>query len=165
MVKRDESRRGRRVAITLPVLVVCGNEQFSTQTENVSLLGTYVRVAKEVPVGTPATTTLDLPAEGVGRGERVQCQGVIVRCENLSPGLFGLGVFFNQFLGEGEAKLGTLIDALLEKQTEEAERYFKERERLRKERMKKKLEEKRKKRRKRGRPPKKHRSKSSRKSP
>lgn len=162
MAKRDESRRGRRVATTLPVTLICGNEQFSTQTENVSLLGTYLRVDKEVPVGTPATTTLDLP---VGAGEKVQCQGIIVRCEALGPGLFGLGVFFNEFLGDGEAKLSTLIDRILQKELEEAERYFKERERLRKERMKKKLKEKRKKRRKRGRPPKKkRRTKSPRKS-
>lgn len=160
MAARDESRRGRRIGIALPALLVCGNEQLTTQTENVSLLGTYVQVNREVPVGTPVRVTLDLSSQPAGGGGNVECEGVVVRCENTQPGFYGLGLFFKQILGDGETRLGALIDELLRRQNEEAERYFKERERLRKERMKKKLAEKRRKRRKRGRPPKKRRSKS-----
>ena len=159
MAKSDESRHGRRVRATLPALFAYGGEQLSTRTENVSLLGTYVHLEKEIAVGTPVTVTLDLP-EG---GGSVQCQGIVVRCEGVGPVLNGIGIFFNQFLGDGEAKLDHLIDELLKKQNEEAQRYFEERDQLRKERLKKKLEEKRKKRRKRGRPRKKRSSKSSRK--
>ena len=158
MVEQAESRRGRRVAVKLPAHLVCGDQELSCQTENVSLLGTYVQVDRELPISTPAKVALDLPYIGA-----VQCQGVVVRCENLRPSVYGLGVFFNEFLEDGEAKLAKLIDELLRKQTEEAERYFQERERLRKERMQKKLAEKRKKRRKRGRPRKKRASKTPRK--
>ena len=159
MVQQAESRRGRRVAVTLSAHLICGDQELSCQTENVSLLGTYVQVARELPISTPAKMTLDLPYN-MGA---VQCQGVVVRCENLRPSVYGLGVFFNEFLEDGEAKLEKLIDELLRKQTEEAERYFQERDRLRKERMQKKLAEKRKKRRKRGRPRKKRASKTPRK--
>ena len=161
MPKTDEARRGRRVRAILPAQLVCGTEQYSTQTENVSLLGTYVQLEREIPSGTQAKLILDL--SGTSEGGQVQCEGVVVRCENLRPDLFGLGIFFNQFLEDGEAKLDRLIDLLLKKQNEEAQRYFEERDRLRKERMRKKLAEKRRKRRKRGRPPKKRRSKSPRK--
>ena len=157
MVEPTESRRGRRVRVTLPARLLCGDQELSCQTENVSLLGTYVQVEKEVPIGIPTSVTLTLT------GGSVQCKGVIVRCESLQPGIYGLGVFFNQFLDDGEEKLGGLIDELLRKQNEEAERYFQERDRLRKERLQKKLAEKRKKRRKRGRPRKKRASKTSRK--
>lgn len=161
MPRTDESRRGRRVRVILPARLVCGAETLSSQTENISLLGTYVEVGKEIPAGTPATVTLDLPPSNGGGS--VQCQGIVVRCESLRPGVFGLGIFFNQFLGDGETRLDQLIDELLKKQNEEARRYFEERDRLRKERMRRKLAEKRRKRRKRGRPRKKRRSKSSRK--
>jgi len=153
MAGRYETRRGRRVAVQLSANLVCGNETIATQTENVSFLGTYVHHAKEVPVGTPTRITLLLP-QHTGGGT-VECQGVIVRCENLQPGTFGLGIFFNEFLGDGEERLGILIDNLLKQQTLEAERYFEERDRIKKERMKKKLAEKRRKRKKRGRPRKK----------
>ena len=164
MVERDETRRGRRIGVALPAQLVCGEVQLSTHTENVSLLGAYVQVDKEIPVGTAAQVTLELPSGRDAKGGSVQCSGVVVRCENLRPGLFGLGIFFKEFFGDGEARLDTLIDEYLRKETEEAKRYFEERERLRKERLKKKLAEKRKKRRKRGRPRKKGRQKSSRKS-
>lgn len=162
MVERNESRRGRRVRVVLPAALVVGNEQFLTQTENVSLLGTFVQAEREVPIGTPVQTTLNLPGGEKGSGGSVQCQGIVVRTETLRPGLYGLALFFNQFSGDGEERLGRLIEELLEKQNEEAKRYFEERERLRKERMKQRLEEKRKKRRKRGRPRKKRRKKPSR---
>ncbi len=162
MPERDErSRRGRRVNVTMPAQLSVGGEVISTQTENISFLGTYVKVGKEIPVGTQADVMLTLPP-GPGGGS-VQCDGVVVRCENLEPGFFGLGIFFKQILGEGETRLGRLIDDYLRRQNEEARRYFEERERLRKEKMKKKLAEKRRKRRKRGRPPKKGRKKTSRK--
>ncbi|MFH1858495.1 MAG: PilZ domain-containing protein [Candidatus Omnitrophota bacterium] len=157
MARTDESRRGRRVRVEIPVLLVCGNEQFSTHTENASLLGTYISVGKQLPIGAEVRLTLDLSQTSYGG--QVQCQGVLVRCEALPSGLFGLGVFFNQFQGDGEARLDAMIEDLLIKQNEEAQRYFEERERLRKERMKKKLAERRRKRRKRGRPPKKRRAK------
>lgn len=163
MVEKTESRRGRRVAVALPAHLICGGQDLSCRTENVSLLGTYVQVEKEMPISTPAKVTLDLSSMG-GNGA-IQCEGVIVRCESLQPGLYGLGVFFNQFLENGEERLENLIDDLLRKQNEEAERYFAERDRLRKEKMQKRLAEKRKKRRKRGRPPKKRSSKTSRKAP
>jgi len=162
MVERDEGRRGRRVRVNLPVILVAGNEQLATRTENVSLLGTFVQSEKELPVGTPVKVALDLPPGENREGGGVQCQGIVVRTETLRPGLYGLALFFNQFLGDGEERLGRLIEELLEKQNEEAKRYFEERERKKKERMKQRLEEKRKKRRKRGRPRKKHRSKPSR---
>jgi len=158
-----EDRHSRRVGVVLPARLVYGEDQISTQTENISFLGTYVQVQKEVPVGTPTSVTLDLPPAGAGGN--VQCEGIVVRCEGLRPGTYGIGIFFKEFLGDGEAKLGKLIDELLAKQNEEAQRYFAERERIRKERMKKRLAEKRKKRRKRGRPPKKRRSKAKRKTP
>jgi len=161
MAKTGESRRGRRVGVALPALLAYGNDQLATRTENVSLLGSYVHVEREIPIGTAVNVTLDLPP--TSGGGSAQCQGIVVRCESIGPALYGLGLFFNQFLGESEAKLDHLIDELLKKQTEEATRYFEERERLRKERLKKKLEEKRKKRRKRGRPRKKRTSRASRK--
>ena len=158
MPEQIESRRGRRVAVTLPVRLAMGGQELSGQTENVSLLGTYVRADQETPTSTPAKVTLQLPS-----GENAQAQGVVVRCESLGPGVYGLGVFFNEFLADGEAKLERLIDDLVRKQLEEAERYFQERDRLRKEKMQKKLAEKRKKRRKRGWPRKKKTSKTQRK--
>ena len=162
MVERDEGRRGRRVRADLPAMLVAGNEQLATRTENVSLLGTFVQSEKDLPVGASVKVALDLPPGENREGGNVQCQGIVVRTESIRPGLYGLALFFNQFLADGEEKLGRLIEELLEKQNEEAKRYFEERERLRKERMKRRLEEKKKKRRKRGRPRKKRRSKPAR---
>ncbi len=163
MASQDESRRGRRVRIVLPVLLQVGSDQVSSRTDNISLLGTFIQAEKEVPAGTTVHVTLHLPPGETGEDGKVECQGVVVRCQGVGPGRFGWGVFFNQFLNDGEARLTRIIDDLLKKQDEEAKRYFEERERLRKEKMKQRLAEKRKKRHKRGRPPKKSRPKRSKK--
>ena len=44
----------------------------------------------------------------------------MVRTETVRPGLYGLALFFNEFFGDGEEKLGRLIEEFLLKQNEEA---------------------------------------------
>ena len=161
---QDNRRRGRRVTVSLPITLTTSEGTHPGTTRNISLLGALVELDKELPLGTPVTSTVALP-----NGIPVEVKGLVVRSEPLPPsGRFGIGVFFNSFSEGSEVPLGRWIEEILEQQLKEAERYFQERERIRQEKLEKKRKEKElhKKRRKRGRPrkhPKKRKKKRSKK--
>lgn len=160
---QDNRRRGRRITVSLPVTLETKEGTLQGTTRNISLLGALVELDRELPLGTAVTARLALP-----NGTSVEARGLLVRCESLgSPGHFGAGLFFNAFSEGSEAPLGRWIDEVLERQRQEAERYFEEREKVRQAKLEKKRKEKElhKKRRKRGRPRKHPRKKAKTKRP
>lgn len=122
-----ERRRARRIKVNLPMRISYpGNPQICTQTENISILGAYVEIGQQIPLGTELHIIIEIPAytnETSLTGD-VNCRGNVFRC-NLIQGrepekIYGLGIFFTDFFSEEDRnKLSKYIDFLILKEQED----------------------------------------------
>jgi hypothetical protein len=125
MVK--EKRRERRLKVRLPIAInYPDNPPISSQTENISRLGTYVEVEQEIPMGVHLDITIEIPAytNALSLTGEVKCRGDVFRCnlarEVESKKIYGLGIFFTTFLSdEDRDKLSKYIDFLILKEQED----------------------------------------------
>lgn len=126
-----ERRKERRIKVNLPIKIVypalSATERscrvgkggiyrngFAVvgRTENLSRIGTYVEIDRNIPVGTDIDMTLESP-KGVisGKGNIFRCN--LVR-EVGSRKYYGIGIFFTDFLKETDRdKLSEYIDSLI----------------------------------------------------
>lgn len=100
-----EKRKERRVRANLPIKITYQkNLEILGRTENISLLGTYLELDREMPAGIDADIALEIPAyaEDLSLAGEVKCKGNIFRCNLIrefeSKKYYGIGIFFTDFL-------------------------------------------------------------------
>lgn len=116
-----EKRKERRIKVNLPIRITHqDNLEVVGKTENISRLGSYVELDKEVPVGSDIDVTLEIPqyCPDLSLTGTVQCRGNIFRCnvtkETESQKYYGIGIFFTDFLKSSDRdKLSKYIDFLI----------------------------------------------------
>ena len=116
-----EKRKERRIKANLPVKMLYNdNIEVISRTENISLLGTYVEIDREIPVGTGLKVILDIPkyTPDLSESAEVSCKANVFRCnlarEIGSKKYYGVGIFFTDFLNEVDRdKLSKYIDFLV----------------------------------------------------
>jgi len=122
-----ERRRARRIKVNLPIRInYPRNPKICTQTENISILGTYVKVESQIPLGTKLDIIIEIPpyTEDFSLIGNVRCRGDVFRCdlveEKNRQRLYGLGIFFFDFSDEQDRdKLSKYIDFLILKEKED----------------------------------------------
>ena len=116
-----EKRKERRIRANLPIKMLYNNNiEVISRTENISLLGTYVEIDREIPVGTGLKVILYIPkyTPDLSLNAEVNCKGNVFRC-NLARELgskqyYGIGIFFMSFLNKIDRdKLSKYIDFLI----------------------------------------------------
>jgi hypothetical protein len=121
MVAIIEKRGEKRIKIDLPIRISYrDNQEVSGKTENISRLGTYCEIDKEIPVGTDINIALEIPiySEDIASSGKLRCKGRIFRCNLIRESdLYGIGIFFVIFPKRDDFdKLSRYIDFLILKQ-------------------------------------------------
>ncbi len=131
MTKDDlERRRRKRVKVQLPVRLDYNDNEALALTKNVSLLGTCLEMDKEILPGTRVALSLDIPKYSDDDkliGE-VKGEGAVVRCSSLAEEpaktpSYELGIFFSNFLPQGEEKLFNYLQYISKKEEEEVRQW------------------------------------------
>lgn len=112
--KAEERRLHPRINHQLPINVAANGYAFSTQTLNVSCVGTYCHIEKYIPPFTKVMVKLNLPAGA--KKQEVECKGVIVRTEDEKDG-FNIAIFFNDIKDNQREKITHYLDRLLTQAT------------------------------------------------
>ncbi len=111
---RKERRLHPRIDEQLPVEVVANGYDFSTNTQNISCLGTYCHIDKYVPPFTKVMIKMKLP--GAPKDKKrcdVECKGVIVRTEDEEQGGYNIAIFFNGIKDIARQKIAHYISSLM----------------------------------------------------
>jgi hypothetical protein len=115
-----EKRKERRIKVNLPIKIRYKGSQVHGEAENLSRLGCYVKIEKEIPIGIDISIILDIPVYAADTllSGNLNCKGNIFRCnaleENESGKRYGIGIFFTEFSSQADAeKLSQYIDYLL----------------------------------------------------
>lgn len=122
-----ERRRERRIKVRLPITISPPHSPpVNAYTENISLLGTYLEIEREIPLGTKLDISIEVPpySNNSSLTGSVRCAGDIFRCdlarEIESRKLYGHGIFFTGFsTAEDRDKLSKYVDFLIRKEQEE----------------------------------------------
>lgn len=128
-----EKRKERRVKVNLPIKIVYrNNPEVVARTENISGLGAYVEIDREISPGTQLDITLEVPVytENLSLAGEVKCKGNIFRCNLVrefgSKRYYGIGIFFTDFLDEtNKNKLFRYIDFLILKDGQDVKKGLK----------------------------------------
>ncbi|MDD4908633.1 MAG: PilZ domain-containing protein [Candidatus Omnitrophica bacterium] len=108
-----ERRQYPRAQKQLALKIEADGCDIVTQTENISCVGTYCIVDKQIPVMTKLSLLLLLPLRSKNRNvtSRIHCKGVVVRSDTVSEtGKFSLAVFFNEISERNKAKIAQYIN-------------------------------------------------------
>lgn len=97
-----ERRIHPRIDLQLPLNVAFNGFDITTNTQNLSCLGTYCRIDKYIPPFTRVRVKLDLPDNSE---KRVECDGVVVRSEDDADGTFDIAIYFNRIQDHCRQKL------------------------------------------------------------
>lgn len=115
MASPKERRKRRRIDVALPIRIEYNKEKISAETENISVLGTYIQTGKEIPIGT--TLGIEIEIAKAGKVKQISCAGVAFRCRPSGSSepkkQYGTGIFFRSFLENGEKELSAYIDYIL----------------------------------------------------
>ncbi|MFH1339514.1 MAG: PilZ domain-containing protein [Candidatus Omnitrophota bacterium] len=122
-----ERRRERRIKVRLPITMSPPDSApINAYTENISLLGTYLEIEREIPLGTKLDMTIEVPPYSGNSSltGSVRCGGDVFRCnlarEFESRKLYGHGIFFTGFSTGGDRnKLSKYVDFLIRKEQED----------------------------------------------
>jgi len=123
----SERRKERRLRANLPIKITGKNNlEIFTRTENISFLGAYVEVDREISAGTEVDVVLEIPhySEDLSLAGEVRCKGNVFRCSLVSQSeaikYYGAGVFFiNFYLSEDRDRLHRYIDFLIQNEEQE----------------------------------------------
>lgn len=120
MAKGIEKRKERRIKVSLPVEISYQRLEFAGQIKNISRLGAYIEINKEIPVGAELEVSLKIPGydKKDSLSEDIKCRGSVFRSnvtrEELAKKYYGLGIFFTDFLQQADKdKLSKYIDFLI----------------------------------------------------
>lgn len=119
-----EKRKERRIRVALPIKITYQNNLMVVgKTENISRLGAYLEIDKELPVGIDVDINLEIPiyTKDLSLTGKIRCKGDIFRCnlvrESGPKKYYGTGVFFTDFLNLADRdKLSKYIDFLTSKE-------------------------------------------------
>lgn len=118
MIDRNKERRlYPRIEKSLPLKVAANGYDFATTTQNVSCLGAYCRIGKYVPPFTKVAIKLRLPIEINNKRQNwiVECNGVIVRTEDIPENGFNIAIFFNKIKDDQRKIISKYISQFLPK--------------------------------------------------
>ncbi len=137
-----EKRKERRIKIALPIKVIYQGNESSGFTANISRLGTYAEIEKELPIGVDVGVALEIPAylKDAPVGGKIRCEGNIFRThfiqEVKNKKYYGLGIFFTSFNEEADRqRLSRYIDYLStqeEKEIKEGAKHWREKREMKK---------------------------------
>lgn len=116
MTKQGRERRLHpRIDQRLAVNITANGYDFSTNTQNVSCVGTYCHIAKYIPPFTKIMVKLALPTAANNEAENssVECKGVVVRIDDDKEGGFNIAVFFNEIKNNQRQKITQYISQFL----------------------------------------------------
>jgi hypothetical protein len=119
MIKRlkSERRQHPRIATELPVNVAANGYAFSTNTQNLSCVGTYCHLTKYIPPFTKVAVKMTLPTANKSRltDNNIECKGVIVRTEDDKSEGFNIAIFFNEIKNSQRQKISQYINQFFPK--------------------------------------------------
>ena len=123
----NERRKERRIRARLPIRINrADNPPIYIQTENISLLGTYVELENELTLGEKLDITVEIPAytNNVSLTGDIRCRGDVFRSKLVTGAglrkVYGLGIFFADFYTEQDRnKLSEYIDFLIHKEQQD----------------------------------------------
>ncbi len=137
-----EKRKERRIKIALPIKIIYQGDESSGFTGNISRLGAYAEIDRELPIGADADAILEVPpytkdASLVGK---IKCRCNIFRVnfirEVRGKKYHGLGIFFTGFTGQGDKeRLSRYLDHLIaqeEKQIKKGAKLWREKREMKK---------------------------------
>ncbi|MBN2096875.1 MAG: PilZ domain-containing protein [Candidatus Omnitrophica bacterium] len=122
MAQIKERRRHHRIDVNLPITVAYQQKIISSNTKNISILGTYIESNQEITRGMSLDICLTLPKEDLKRrkSKQINCQGIVFRTQPLTSAgpksRYGIGIFFRSFLKKGEKELLRYINYALEQE-------------------------------------------------
>jgi hypothetical protein len=119
-----EKRKERRIKVNLPVRIIYRNSpQIKGTIGNISRLGAYVELDRDIPVGSDIDIIFEIPIyiKDLSLTEEVRCEGKIFRSnlvkEFRSKKYYGMGIFFTNFTKQLDRdKLSKYIDFLILKE-------------------------------------------------
>jgi hypothetical protein len=122
-----EKRKERRRKVNLPIRIIFRNKpQIIGQIGNISRLGAYVEIDKDIPVGSDIDIIFEIPiyTKDLSLTGEVRCEGNIFRSnlvrEFRSKKYYGMGIFFTNFAEQLDRdKLSKYIDFLILKEDED----------------------------------------------
>lgn len=118
----SEKRKEHRLRANVPVVLSWGKEKgIEGRTENISRLGAFVELNRQVPAGAPVDITLAIPAytQDISLTGNASCSGTVfrsIRLEAAAGGtaLFGAGIFFTDFATPRDKdKISSYVDHLI----------------------------------------------------
>lgn len=123
----NEKRKERRIKVNLPIRIIYrNNPQIIGTIGNISRLGAYAEIDKDIPVGEGIDITFQIPVytKDVSLTGEVRCEGNIFRSnlarEFRSKKYYGMGIFFTNFMKQLDRdKLSKYIDSLVLKEDQD----------------------------------------------
>jgi hypothetical protein len=133
MAKMLEKRKERRIRISLPIKIVYKERiEILSKTENISRLGAYLEIDREISAGSQLEVTIVLPAYTADSSlcGQVICRASVFRSspvrESDEKKIYGIGIFFTEFSQEAHReKLSRYIDHLISQEEREIKRGLK----------------------------------------
>jgi len=126
MIKRNKTERRLypRIEQALPIKIIANGYDFATSTQNVSCIGAYCHLDKYMPPFTKLAIKVTLPIANGNRKENidVECNGVIVRTEDVDNGGFNIAIFFNRIKDSQRKKISQYISQFLPKESSSSKR-------------------------------------------
>jgi len=115
-----EKRKERRIKISLPLKIIYEGKELSGFTGNISRLGAYAQMDRDLPIGANIDVVLEIPAytKDSSFAGKISCKGNIFRVnfikEVKGKKYFGLGIFFTGFPQQKDKeRLSKYIDYLI----------------------------------------------------
>lgn len=122
----NEKRKEHRFKAELPIKIIYAGAEITAKTDNLSRLGTYVEINREIPAGESVDITLVLPAYSgdISMSGEVKCEGSVFRSvllrQDSANKYYGAGIFFTVFSEHlHRDKLSNYIDYLVLKEEQE----------------------------------------------
>jgi hypothetical protein len=123
----NEKRKEHRLRANLAIKLGWGLEkELLARTENISRLGTYVELPKEIPAGQTVGITLELPAytQDPSLIGDVSCKGTVFRASPVreieGQRWYGMGIFFTDFDDAADKqKVSAFVDHLIAREEQE----------------------------------------------
>ena len=111
--KREERRRYPRIQKNIPLKIQKDNFDFVGQTQDISCIGAYCTVNKNIPLFSVISIVLLLPLKKNNKSNvcSVHCKGVIVRNE-LNPQNnkeYQIAIYFNDLRQSDKVKLSKYV--------------------------------------------------------
>ena len=136
MVRAKERRRRQRIDVALSMKVEYNKEKITTQSKNISILGTYIETNKEIPLGVSLDIKIRIPKVKMfleSKSKQLKCTGVAFRSEPVGLAQqgrrYGTGIFFRSFEKNGERDLSRYIDCILKQEKKIGKIYMRRRKR------------------------------------